>query len=123
MGRNAAAATADLAAALGDDEENPRRRAAEALGTAGQGQSEALVAPLAQALDQDQSGEVRRNAALSLARLTPKAPEVIPALERGMSDDNHYVRGFSVHALDRIGTPEATRAAMRHLQIMRWDGV
>ena len=82
-----------------------------------------MAAPLAQALGQDQSGEVRRNAALSLARLAPKNPEVIPALERGMSDDNHYGRGFSVHALNRIGTPEATRAALRHLQIMRWDGV
>ena len=123
MGLKAEAATPDLSAALADPEEDPRRRAAEALGTAGQNQAEALAAPLAQALQQDPSGEVRRNAALSLARLAPQTPAAVPALERGMRDQNHYVRGFSVHALDRIGTPAATRAALRHLQVMRWDGV
>ena len=38
-----------------------------------------------------------------------------------MIDENHYVRGFSVYALSRIGTPEATQALVKHLQTMRWD--
>jgi len=64
---------------------------------------------------------VRRNASLSLARLGPRAAAAVPALTRGMTDDNHYVRGFSVYALSRIGTPEATGALVKHLQTMRWD--
>jgi HEAT repeat protein len=45
----------------------------------------------------------------------------VPALTRGMTDENHYVRGFSVYALSRIGTPEAIHALVKHLQTMRWD--
>jgi hypothetical protein len=120
MGTAAADALPHLAGHLRDEAEDPRRRAAEALGTAGQ-QSSLIAGWLAEALREDPSGEVRRNAALSLARLGPNAAEAVPALARGMMDENHYVRGFSVYALSRIGTPEATRALLEHLQTMRWD--
>jgi HEAT repeat protein len=128
MGLAAAAATTDLVQGLGDAEEDPRRRAAEALGTAGQAEgaprapwSGDLVAALGRRLDVDTSGEVRRNAALSLARLGPRAAGAVPALVRAMMDENHYVRGFSVYALSRIGTTEAFAALVKHLQTMRWD--
>ena len=121
MGPVAADAVPHLIDRLEDDAEDPRRRAAEALGTAGQGSSH-LAGPLGELLRNDPSGEVRRNAALSLARLGPNAAAAVPALAQGMMDDNHYVRGFSVYALSRIGTPEATQALVKHLQTMRWDG-
>jgi HEAT repeat protein len=120
MGLAAAAAVPDLVAMLSDLEEDPRRRAAEALGTAGQGLAE-IAEPLGRTLASDASGEVRRNAALSLARLGPGAASAVPALAKGMMDENHYVRGFSVYALSRIGTPDATCALLKHLQSMRWD--
>jgi len=120
LGLAAASAVPDLIEGLRDDAEDPRRRATEALGTAGQAEAE-IAAPLAVALQSDPSGEVRRNAALSLARLGPKAAAAVLALARGMTDENHYVRGFSVYALSRIGTPAATQALVKHLQTMRWD--
>lgn len=120
MGLRAAEAVPDLVEQLQDDADDPRRRAAEALGTAGQ-QSAEIAGQLGAALQTDPSGEVRRNAALSLARLGPNAAAAVPALARGMMDSNHYVRGFSVYALSRIGTPEATQALVKHLQTMRWD--
>jgi hypothetical protein len=122
MGRAAAGAVPGLVERLqADEDEDPRRRAAEALGTAAQGGPPVGAPSLAAALLDDVSPEVRRNAALSLARIGPQAADAVPALTRGMTDENHYVRGFSVFALQRIGTPEATRALIRHLQTMRWD--
>jgi HEAT repeat protein len=120
MGLSAAEAAPHLVGGLQDEADDPRRRAAEALGTAGQA-SASLAAPLGRALADDASAEVRRNAALSLARLGPRAEAAVPALTRGMTDENHYVRGFSVYALSRIGTPEAIHALVKHLQTMRWD--
>ncbi len=121
MGLAAAPAVPALVEHLADEVDDPRRRAAEALGTAGQASTE-IAGALGAVLQNDASGEVRRTAALSLARLGPNAAAAIPALTRAMSDENHYVRGYSVYALGRIGTPEATRAVVNHLQTMRWDG-
>jgi len=120
MGLSAESAVPGLLAALEDAEEDPRRRAAEALGTVGQ-RADGVSGRLGAVLAEDPSGEVRRNAALSLARLGPRAADAVEVLEAGMRDENHYARGFSVHALERIGTPEAARAALRYLQTMRWD--
>lgn len=126
MGLAAADAIPEIVDRLQDDAEDPRRRAAEALGTIGQAGGRPVglpevAAPLAAVLQRDPSGEVRRTAALSLARLGPNAAGAEPALAQGVTDENHYVRGFSVYALSRIGTPEATRAVVKHLQTMRWD--
>ena len=79
------------------------------------------VRPLAAILSTDESDFVRRNAALSLARLGPHAQPAIPELADAMRDSNHYVRGFAVHALYRIGTAEALGAALQRLQTLRWD--
>ena len=48
-------------------------------------------------------------------------PAVISALVDGLTDDYHYVRGFSALALEKIGTPAALGAAQSHLQTMRFD--
>lgn len=120
MGADSEAAIPSLICSLADAEDDPRRRAAEALGTAGLGAPNAGQ-PLAQTLGSDASGEVRRNAALSLARLGPLAVDAVPTLATAMMDANHYVRGYAVYALSRIGTPEANAALVKHLQTMRWD--
>ncbi len=120
MSLQAQSAVPHLIEGATDAEEDPRRRAVESLGTAGQQLSD-LGPTLGNVLAADESPQVRRNAALSLARLGEKAKEAVPALAKGLLDDNHYVRGYSVHALSRIGTPEAAQAALRHLQVMRWD--
>ncbi len=120
MGPAAAEAVAGLLACLQDESAEVRSRAAESLGTVGQGRGD-LGGPLGALVRGDQSDLVRRNAALSLARLGPTVPDAVEALVDGMADESHYVRGFSVHALDRIGTPQARTAVLQRLQTMRWD--
>ncbi|MEM7132506.1 MAG: HEAT repeat domain-containing protein [Chloroflexota bacterium] len=120
MGLQAKEASSALLSGLTDVEDDPRRRAAEALGTIGQDDPN-LADPLAQVMENDASGMVRRNAAMSLARLGANAEAAIPSLAKGMTDQNHYVRGYSVHALSRIGTPEAAQAALKQLEILRYD--
>jgi hypothetical protein len=80
-----------------------------------------FVDTLVDRLVNDESDLVRRNATLSLARLGPYAKGAIPELAQAMRDGNHYVRGFAVQALYRIGTPEAFKAAMDRLQTLRCD--
>ncbi|MEM7534322.1 MAG: HEAT repeat domain-containing protein [Chloroflexota bacterium] len=120
MGLNATTTLPTLLNGLNDAEDGPRQRAAEALGTAGYQHAD-VAKPLADKLVNDESGMVRRNAAFSLARMGANAADAVPALAKGMLDSNHYVRGYSVHALSRIGTTEAAQAALDHLQTMRWD--
>ena len=45
-----------------------------------------------------------------LARLGIHAEEAIPELADAMRDGNHYVRGFAVHGLYRIGTARSTQS-------------
>ena len=121
IGLRAKSATPDLIALLQDTDEDVRARAAESLGTTSQNTSEA-ARPLADILATDESDFVRRNAALSLARLGVHAEEAIPelpqtpcAMATTMFADLRY------NGLYRIGTPEALRAAMHRLQALRWD--
>ena len=120
LGLRAKAAAPDLIALLQDPDEDVRARAAESLGTVSQNTADA-ARPLADILSTDESDFVRRNAALSLARLGNHAQSAIPELADALRDGNHYVRGFAVCGLYRIGTPEALRAAMQRLQTLRWD--
>jgi HEAT repeat protein len=128
IGLEAAAAIPALLAALGDHNDEPRRKAAEALGTVAQGARGGgeVGAALASLLALDESAEVRRNAALSLARLAGgpalrgSAVEVA-ALSGGMADANLFVRGFCVLALRRVGTVAALGAALERMEVMRHD--
>ena len=65
---------------------------------------------------------MRRNAALSLARLGPAAAAVaVPVLERALNEEDHYVRGYALQALRRIATPRAMTVLLYHLETARWD--
>ena len=76
LGLRAKSATPDLIALMQDTDEDTRAHAAESLGTISQNTTEA-VRPLADILSTDESDFVRRNAALSLARLGIHAEEAI----------------------------------------------
>ena len=127
MGRAAGDAVPALGARLGDESSDVRALAADALGIAGQGSTAAGEAAAGRAAGeltaalQDQDAVVRRNAALSLARLGPAAAGAVPALERALDEEDHYVRGYAVQALRRIATPRATAALLHHLETARWD--
>ncbi|MDA1193194.1 MAG: HEAT repeat domain-containing protein, partial [Candidatus Poribacteria bacterium] len=120
MGLRAASSRDALTRRANDEDETARNHATEALGTTSQ-DTDAATETLGNTLASDGNGLVRRNAALSLARLGKKAEGAIPSLTKALRDENHYVRGFSVHALRRIDTPEATDAVLNHLEAMRWD--
>lgn len=121
MGLDAGEALPAIEHACADESEDVRMFAAESIGTTGQRKG-CRVSNLTDRLENDESWKVRRNAALSLAKLGSKAEQAVPALERSLKDENHYVRGYSVLALDRIGSHEALRTLSSHLQTARWDG-
>ncbi len=126
-GRAAGGAVPALGARLRDESSDVRALAADALGIAGQGSTaggEAAAGRAARELTtamKDADAVVRRNAALSLARLGPAAADAVPALERALDEEDHYVRGYAVQALRRVATPRATAALLHHLETARWD--
>ena len=103
---------------MSDQDDKVRHHAAEAMGTIALDDNTA-VEPLTKALT-DEVDLVRRNAALSLARIGRHATQAVPALTLALKDSNHFVRAFSVHALERNGTPEATATLLEHLRTVRW---
>ena len=127
VGLAAGDAVPALSAWLREEATDVRALAADALGIAGQGSTaagEAVAGRAALGLTtamEDADAVVRRNAALSLARLGPAAGGAVPALERALAADDHYVRGYAVQALRRIATPRATTALLNHLETARWD--
>ena len=126
VGPPAAGAEGSLIAALGDESELVRGHAADALGTvyADAGDAAPAAAALAVAVE-DENDVVRRNAALSLARVGaaagPAADQVAAALAAGLGDASHYVRGYSVLGLRRLGTPRARGELLAYLESTRWD--
>jgi HEAT repeat protein len=68
----------------------------------------------------DENTQVRRNAALALARIGPCAEESVPSLAVALDDGDRYVRGKAAHALKRIGTPDALNALIGFLETARW---
>lgn len=119
MGERASDAIPALIDRLGDASEIVRRHAAEAVGTTAQ-KTDAGTMPLAGMLN-DENDVVRRCAALSLARIGANAAEAVPALTKSLRESHYYVRGFSVQALRRIATPEATEGLLHYLEATRWD--
>jgi HEAT repeat protein len=108
---------AALARATCDAEPAVRVNAVEALGLKG-GHRHAVPA-LAAAL-RDPDGDVRFSAALSLAQAGPAATEAVPALRAALADDNRYVPGYAVEALERVASPEALEALVPFLKRARW---
>ena len=103
-------ATADVAAPV-------RINAVEALGL--KPATGAGVAALSVAL-KDGDAQVRFSAALALAQIGPDAEAAVPALQAALVDENRYVPGYAVEALERIGSAGALRALMPFLKASRW---
>jgi HEAT repeat protein len=74
-----------------------------------------------QQLDVSNRSHARIIAALSLARIGAKAIEAIPALKDALYfDQNRYVNGNALLALERIGTSEALKIILDYLKTSRW---
>jgi hypothetical protein len=74
-----------------------------------------------QQLDVSNGSHARIIAALSLARIGAKAVEAIPALKDALYfDQNRYVNGNALLALERIGTSEALKIILDYLKTSRW---
>lgn len=106
-----------LAAATRDPEVTVRVTAAEALGRK-PGSADGIAALTN--LMGDPASEVRFSAVFSLAQLGPAARSAVPVLQASFNDENRYVLGYAVEALERIATPDATRSLVAFLKTARW---
>ena len=77
------------------------------------------VAALSRAI-KDADPQARFSAALSLAQIGPAAEAAVPALQDALHDENRYVPGYAVEALERIATPGAIRVLLPFLKAARW---
>ncbi|CAF4172106.1 unnamed protein product, partial [Adineta steineri] len=74
-----------------------------------------------QEIDSKDASHTRLTAALSLARIGANANEAIPILKDSLyQDQNRYVSGNALLALERIGTSEALKIVLSYLKISRW---
>ncbi len=99
-----------------------RVSATEALGISISSRDKA-VSSLCSALTNDPDDETRSHAALALWRLGPRAHRAIPSLIKALYDGDRYVQGYTLEALQRIGTPEAINAALENLRSSRWCSI
>ncbi len=104
-----------------DRNSDVRVSAAEALGL--KQPDNQTVKALCDILRADPEDECRANAALSLWRLAPISPEVVPVLEQALHDGDRYVQGYALEALERIGTTDALAVLLRHLKTARWCAI
>ena len=109
--------TEALCRAAADGVAAVRINAVEALGL--KPATPSSVAALSAAI-RDPDPQVRFSAALSLAQIGPDAEAAVPALQDALLDDNRYVPGYAVEALERIATPDAMRALLPFLKSARW---
>jgi HEAT repeat protein len=77
------------------------------------------VAILSRAI-KDPDAQARFSAALSLAQIRPAAEAAVPALRDALHDENRYVPGYAVEALERIATPDAMQVLLPFLKTARW---
>ena len=122
IGTDAADALPAVTRLLRHEDPRVRQYAAEAIGTIGQA-SDVAPEELVDALGDDDA-LVRQYAAVSVARLGERAgslPGVVDALKDNLAHDHHHVRGWSIEALRRLGTPDALAAAVDYLMTTRWD--
>ena len=66
------------------------------------------------------TAEDRAAGTQALAQIGPDAEAAVPALQDALLDENRYVPGYAVEALERIATPDALRALMPFLKSSRW---
>jgi HEAT repeat protein len=109
--------TEALCRAAADPVASVRINAVEALGL--KRATPVSVATLSAAM-KDPDPQVRFSAALSLAQIGPDAEAAVPLLRDALKDENRYVPGYAVEALERIATPEAMRAVLPFLKSSRW---
>ena len=106
-----------LCGAVRDPEAGVRINAVEALGL--RPANAYIVAALTSAIS-DADPHVRFSAALSLAQMGPAADPAVPALGKALQDENRYVPGYAVEALERIATPRAMQTLIPFLKSARW---
>jgi HEAT repeat protein len=103
--------TDDWLRQLKDPDVVKRRQAIRELGSR-TAEAPKIVPTLAEAL-RDESGYVRHDAALSLAKFGPDARGAVPALVTALKDKDQSVRKAAGAALKKIDQPAATRAGVR----------
>ena len=131
MDSHAVAAVPALTRSLEDGSHRLVRTALVALGNIAQG---VPVEALGQMLSadhpnwQEEAGrrwvprdQVRTNAAIACAQLGQAAAPLEPQLFRALDDSCGHVGAFALSALQQIGSPTATQAAMDYLYSQRWD--
>jgi HEAT repeat protein len=106
-----------LCSAAQDPAASVRINAIEALGL--KLATPSAVAALSRAI-KDVDPQARFSAALSLAQIGPAAEAAVPALQDALHDENRYVPGYAVEALERIATPSAIRVLLPFLKAARW---
>ena len=104
------------------DDPRVRQYAIESVGIVGQAASPAPI----EAVDllRDEDALVRHHAALAVARFGARAaelPGVVDALKDNLYHAHHHVRGWSIEALQRLGTHDGHDAALKYLMATRWD--
>ena len=119
IGSDAKSAVSVLMKHADDSKVEVRRYIPEAFGAIGPNAAPA-VPVLIDRLANDEDVQVRFESALALAQIGPASSDAIPVLKESLSDKNRYVRDNSIHALKRIGTPEAESALMDYLLMARW---
>ena len=119
IGSGAAPAVSALMEHAKDNNAEVRRYIPEAFGAIGPPAAPA-VPTLIDRLANDDDVQVRFESALALAQIGPASSDAIPVLKESLSDKNRYVRDNSIHALKRIGTPEAESALFDYLLMARW---
>ena len=81
------------------------------------------VDSLCEILTEDLDDETRSHAALALWRIAPNTDSAISSLATALNDGDRYVQGYTLEALDRIGTPEALNVLLPHLKTARWCSI
>ena len=119
IGSDAEPAVSVLMKHADDSKVEVRRYIPEAFGAIGPAAAPA-VPSLIDRLANDEDVQVRFESALALAQIGPASSDAVPVLKESLSDKNRYVRDNSIHALKRIGTPEAESALMDYLLMARW---
>lgn len=99
-----------------------RRYIPEAFGAIGAPAAPA-VSKLIDMLANDEDVQVRFESALALGQIGPASSDAIPVLKESLFDKNRYVRDNSIHALKRIGTPEAETTLLDYLITTRWCAI